>query len=279
MKLPSKVGALRDWALHSEGSTRPIGLLRIAFAILVWTRFGAELTLAAEPLWAWPLLALGFHASTALVLLGMHSRLAMPALALILHVMVYGLAVELVRPQWDQHIARLMCSISLLLALSPTGRSYSVDRLRAQRRHAVPPGERGNLWTLRLIALQVSAVYIFSAYDKLTPAFLSGDRLLQLAMSAALGSESLEGQLGVQLAFRAGALLTVSIELFLGFALFIRRLRPVALLIGIGFHAALALCLPVGIFSAMQVCLYLAFLEPDTVHRWLDEFHAETPAS
>ena len=73
-----------------------------------------------------------------------------------------------------------------LLALTPCGRSLSVDRWlamrAAERRGEAPPPELGPLYGQRLLAMQVSAVSLFAVWDKLTPGFLSGARLQHILL-------------------------------------------------------------------------------------------------
>ena len=70
---------------------------------------------------------------------------------------------------------------ALLCALTPCDESYSLDRWLAVRRAwqsgHTPPPEQGNLWGLRLIVVQLTMMYFWSAINKIQPDFASGDRL------------------------------------------------------------------------------------------------------
>ena len=86
---------------------------------------------------------------------------------------------------WAHHHVYLLAVACLLLAMTDCGRSYSIDRLRAVNAagRAQPmrddPLEYGSLLGQRLIALQLSAMYFWTAIDKTDRAFLSGERLEQ----------------------------------------------------------------------------------------------------
>jgi hypothetical protein len=63
---------------------------------------------------------------------------------------------------------------------------------------------------------------------------------------------------------------TVSVELVLAFGLWFKRLQPWLIPLGLIFHALLYVLLPVGTYSLNMWLLYLAYLDPDAVHRFLD---------
>ena len=102
-------------------------------------------------------------------------------------------ATQLGREPWTHHHTYLLAVAALLIALTPCGRSYSVDRylavMRAGHAGLPPPAERGNLWGLRLIVVQLSVLYFFSAFDKTSYAFLSGARLEQIFLWYYAGSD------------------------------------------------------------------------------------------
>jgi hypothetical protein len=159
-----------------------------------------------------------------------------------------------------------------LLALSPCGRSFSLDRYRALATARSPrdvPPEYGDLWTQRLIALQLGALYFWTAVDKTNWHFLSGQRLQEAFIWSYSGS-------GLEPLISAGALLpvlavtVVVVEYLLAFAIFVRRWRACVLPMGLALHAAFYVLLPVSTYSATMMVLYLALLDPDEVHRFID---------
>ncbi len=70
------LGTIADRIATGEGSTRPVALVRIGVALILWSRFGSDLGPYMRHTWSWLALGLSFYASTTLMLLGFRTRLA-----------------------------------------------------------------------------------------------------------------------------------------------------------------------------------------------------------
>jgi hypothetical protein len=258
-----------------EGSTRPLALLRIGLVLLLWAGWapGLRWVRSSDPDF---LLVSGlFFVSSGFVLAGLGTRFWMPTLAAACAAVFYylGLAKEM-RELFVHHNGYLLVVVAALLALSPCGRSLSLDRLldvrRARRRGVPAPAERGPLWTQVLIAFQVSQVYFWGAFDKTTPHFLSG-----AALSGVFEQMHPTSTLPLADAYPLGmavsSVAAVALEYALAAGLWIPRLRVGLICLGVAFHAALYYSFYVGIFSVEMMLLYVAFLPPESVHRVLDD--------
>jgi hypothetical protein len=176
--------------------------------------------------------------------------------------------------------------VLLLLLLSPCGDALS---LRALWRGAGGLRQRllGSIRPLamqRLIQLQYSLVYFYSALHKLHPTYLRGEVLaMHLGPQVTSGSSGrlLRGILEPDALARlqslaqdprtmiVPAVLTVVLELFLPFGLWFRRTRGIAMLCGVLFHLGIALTMGIYAFSVAMLAGYLLFLEPDALtRRW-----------
>jgi hypothetical protein len=168
---------------------------------------------------------------------------------------------------WTHHHTWLLCAATTLLCLTPCGGSFSLDRIRAVRearaRGEAPPEERGPVWGLTLIALQVSAVYAWSAWDKTSWSFLSGMELERIFVHVYTGFRPDWPAVPVLAGL---AWMTWAIEWVLPVGLFVRRLQWLLIPLGIVLHALFYVLLPVGPFSLTMILLYLAYLDPDAVH-------------
>ncbi|HEY0137821.1 MAG TPA: HTTM domain-containing protein, partial [Nannocystis sp.] len=244
-----------------EASTTSAALLRIAVVLLLWTRWAADLTFVATPSVA---LSLLFFIASSCLLIGFCTRVAAVATAIAVSILYFWFGAHLGRVAWIHHHHYLLVSAAWICALTPCGRSLAID--------ARGGSGRGPVWALRLYTLQLAAVYLWSGVDKLSPAFLSGARLEQLAMDLYFGSDPPQWHL---LAV-AGAWLVMVLELALGLGFLLGKTPRWLLLAGIGLHATIYLCMPVATFSATMVCLYLAALDPEVVHRTL---HARAPSA
>lgn len=271
-----------DWAINSYGSSRSSGLIRIGIAMLFWSRWAGELLLYMDQSPIGFLLSINFFVATTLLFIGYHSRVAAVWTGAVGLAIYYYFGHELGREPWTHHHTYLLAVAALLIALTPCGRSYSLDRYlavsRAERKGLAPPDERGNLWGLRLIALQLSVLYFFSAFDKTSHAFLSGARLEHIFLWFYSGSDYPNFPGFRELAMVA-AFAVVALEYCLAFGLPFRRTRRWLILPGVAFHALLYVTLPVYTFSATMILLYLAYFDADAVDRVIRRLQGIGPAA
>lgn len=150
----------------------------------------------------------------------------------------------------------LMAWLVLLLMVADAGAG------RVRRREGRPVVR----WAVMLVLLQISIVYFYSAATKLNDSFLSGE-----ALALVLGDGLLPFPEGLRIpAFLAPlAAVAVATELILALGLWSRRLRPVAVVAGIGLHLAIVLFLAPAheliVFAALMWGSYPLFtptLEP-----------------
>ena len=256
------------WAVNTQGSSRSSALLRIGLAMLFWSRWAGELLFYVDQSPVGLFLAANFFVATALLFVGYHSRAAAVWTGSIGMAMYYYFGFQLGREPWTHHHTYLLAIAALLIALTPCGASYSLDRylavMRAERAGLPPPAERGNLWGLRLIVVQLSVLYFFAAFDKTNPAFLSGARLEAIFLWYYAGSDYPAGLAWPATIISFGV---VALEYSLAFGLPFRATRRYLVLPGLAFHAIIYVTLPVYTFSATMALLYLAYFDADAVDR------------
>ena len=260
------------WGADAQGSTRPLGLMRIAIATIVFVRFANEVSLYQGDSLSFVLLGLAFFGLTSMMLVGFKAQAACTGVAITLMTMHFYMGKVHGYPGWSSHHIYILVVSVCLLALSPCGRSFSWDRYRAlaQARDArdISP-EHGDLWPQRLIALQLAALYFWAAVDKTNWSFLSGQRLEEAFIWSFTG-RALEPLISLGAILAVLSILVVVVEYFLAFAIFVRRWQVFVLPLGLALHAAFYVLLPVNTYSATVMVLYLALLDPDAVHRFLD---------
>lgn len=262
------------WGLLGEGSTRPAAIMRMGIMAVVWTKWAEDFVLFHQRSVVGHLINASAFASTIAFFVGAFTRFsgAWASLSLITAYGYFGLHLGM-RQAFVHHHTRLLLITTVLVALMPSGRSLSFDRYRAVTRAAregkPPPPERGPLWAQRLLAIQVSLLYFFTAGDKLRPSFLGGERLEQI-YAAIYGGPDVSNWFGYRPLVVGSALATVAIEYALAFGLWVPRWHRVLIPLGVAFHVVLYYTLPISTFSATMCLLYLAFLDPDRVHAAID---------
>ncbi|HEU4404737.1 MAG TPA: HTTM domain-containing protein [Polyangiaceae bacterium] len=262
------------WALLAEGSTRTAAILRLGLVLQLWCRWALDFTPFHTTSPDVRAIGASFFASSLLFFAGLKTRLAGAWLSLTLVAAYYHLGVRLgMHDEFSHHHTRLLATATCLVALAPSGRSLSADRylenVRAAREGRAPSPERGPLWAQRLVALQVSVLYLFTAIDKTQPAFLNGTRLEQIYLHLYAGSDY-PAWAGFHELAVAAAIATVALEYALAFGLWVPRWRRVLAPLGVAFHLVLYYCVPLRTFTASMCLLYLAFVDPDRVHAFID---------
>ena len=162
------------------------------------------------------------------------------------------------------HLYSLILAV-FLASLAPVGRAFSVDavfaRLRGKPRQNVSVS-----WSLRMMQVIVSVIYLGSAISKTNIPWLSGDAMKTfyefghtLSKDGAYVPPEWLGFL-TSIPFSAQALGSLAVEYFLAFGLWIRNLRPWALVLGILFHLYIQITMEVSTFSWQMIVYYLLFL-------------------
>jgi hypothetical protein len=260
---------LAAW-LDEEGSTNAFALMRIGIVLNLWSEWSSALLLYKDLSWQRIAISAGFYGFTSLLLIGWHTRLAAFGTAAAVSGIFWYIGGVQQHHWFQHHHSFLLVSASWLLLLCPCGGSLSLDRslqIRRALRSGLPiPPERGPLWARRLFQLQVTMVYLGSAYNKSHPGFLSGIRLEHLLLNYYTGSDFPEwpGLAYLMPLLGTGTVLT---EYLLAFGLWIPRLRRWLIPIGFLFHAMLYVMLPIQTFSTTMWVLYLAFVPPESVSK------------
>lgn len=260
-----RLGRLVDWALRSEGSTISLSLIRMGLAMLIWTRWANEMLLYRHRSFPDMAFVALFFVATTLMLIGWKSRVwtAVTALCLVTIYYYYGFARG--RESWTHHHTYLLTISTCLLALGPSAGVLSVDAYLAQQRDRF---RRANLWTMRLIAVQLSAMYFWTATNKSKWGWINGDRMEHYLMYYYTGSNyDLVPMFGVAMLLLANFVLLL--EYALVFGLYSRRGRRYLVPLGILLHLSFYAMLPVSTFSTTVLLLYLVFYDPDDIERGL----------
>jgi hypothetical protein len=168
----------------------------------------------------------------------------------------------------------LLRELAFFVMLMPAGETWSLDARRRGRERLRAP------WALRLVQLQISALYLFSVWAKVSGVTwnngtavgiaLQLEDLQRFALPAALSTSVL-----------VSALLTYSsllVEASLAVCLWLPRLRYPAMVAGIGLHLGIEAALLIGWFSLAVISSYVAFVPAADLRRVVERFTARAAA-
>jgi hypothetical protein len=201
--------------------------------------------------------------SSILLTLGLFTRVA--ALAVFIGIMSF----ERRNPFLFNSGDGLLRLLALYLVFAPSGAYLSLDRWRRDREHfwEVP---LASSFALRLMQIQLSALYIGSVWAKLSGGSWNDGTAVSYALRTGdLHRFGLPGFLSTSLLMsNLETFGTLAIESALAFLVWNRRLRPWVLGAGVILHLAISYGIRVGFFSLGIFTLYLAFLTP-TAAQWI----------
>jgi hypothetical protein len=244
-----------------------VGLAAIGFALEAWVNIGRVLSsqVVDMPYVAWyPLLPtamlplfIGLWLCAALAFaLGLYTRVCGAILTLS---MAYTLFLD--QQLYSNHLY-LATLVVLLLTIADSGARFSLDARRSGGRDLILE------WPILLLKIQISIVYFYAALLKINPQYLSGVMLAGFWPFNQLAVQS--GGWSAALLLPLLAVVSILTELFLAVALWVPRLRWLALVVGVGFHMMIIWTggsqpgvpdLPFAIFALVMVAPYALFFE------------------
>lgn len=150
----------------------------------------------------------------------------------------------------NNRIFLLLCVLVLLF--SPSHRAVSIDAWWRKE----SPSATGPLWTMTVLRAQASLLYLASSGSKLVDPDWIGGWVLWTRMRIVLGGShplvmalsTIKPLVGVA---------AIGTEMFLGIALWLRKVQRLALWIGFGFHFLIELMFSVHVFSYLMLGTYL----------------------
>ena len=168
-----------------------------------------------------------------------------------------GYALIIDQQTYSNHLY-LLSLIVFLLTLADSGRALSIDA-RGQDAPSIPA------WPVTLLKLQVSIVYVFAALSKINVVYLSGV-VIYLSLQPSL-KMLVAGHAATPVLMMLVAVFSVLVELWLAVALWRRKWRSAAVVVGIAFHVGLIVLLTwdqavqLIVFTIGMASLYVLFFE------------------
>jgi hypothetical protein len=164
----------------------------------------------------------------------------------------------------------LMRSVTLFLICSPCGHSVSIDSLLGRTVESFRQKKYWPVWTLRLIQIQVSVVYLWTFWHK-----LKGETWLD--GTAVYYATRLEGLTNFSIPFLMNSIpflklmtwATLAIEFSLGALIWIKPLRKPIILLGIVFHLGIEYVMSIPFFELSMIALLINFYSPEELKSFI----------
>ena len=189
------------WGVDSVASSRSSALIRIGLVFVIWARFADEQLPFRHEFGSRIALCFVFFLATTLMLIGYKAKASTFLTAVLTLSFYFYFGLTLGFEPYTAHHIYLLGIATLFCALTPCDKSYSLDRWfsvqEAWREGRCAPPEEGNVWGLRLIVVQLTMLYFWTAFDKMTPAFINGERLQAIFMYQYPNLSDWMGQLGL----------------------------------------------------------------------------------
>jgi predicted DCC family thiol-disulfide oxidoreductase YuxK len=237
------LAVLLGWASSAETLPRLANAALLRVPYVDWFP-DPDAPVVALLLGAWGIAALLF-------LVGWRTRVAGAVLAAALASVLF-----IDQQMYNNYLYLMVLSVGLL-TVADSGAALSLDARRRQAQETIPA------WPVILLCVQVSIVYGFAAIAKLNPDFLSGSVVASYLRR--------DGPLAVPDAWRSLepmlvlSVLAVCTEALLAVALWSRRWRPAALVLGLGLHIGITGWLvstnSLFVFSILMFALFIPFLD------------------
>ena len=196
----------------------------------------------------------------------------------------------LVGHQWSygelHHTEALYCIVFVLLALSPSGRCYSLDAWLGRRRRPKRWGPDAPTdtatWALRLMQCLLGIAYLSAGSGKLLDGglyWVNGETLQQIVLTDYVRFGMPAGLWLVQSFWLsvAGAAMTIVVETFFFVAVFVTRARKYVLAAGAALHLAIYFTMAAPFFTWMV--LYVVFVDFEALRRSADRKSRSTSAT
>jgi uncharacterized membrane protein YphA (DoxX/SURF4 family) len=255
-------------------SSRPLALVRVFVPLTITFQFASPwVTHRMDDVTGAMLLGWLMFASCWGVLLGIKTRISAAVLALAFAGLHFYYGFELGDARFTEPI--LVLQAVVLLAITPCGRSLSIDRglevRRARAEGRAPPPERMHRWQLELFVLHLALIHLWGAIDMSDAAWLRGEGIERYYLDFYGVSDSLVSSAWVHPLAVALAWLGLVGCWAVALGLLIRPLRSYLMGVAVGLEVAVYLLWSPtyhdSCFTLMMLALLLSCLPPARTHQ------------
>lgn len=252
--------------LSRETDTLSLAVVRIGLVLVLWARWAEVLRLFWYRDPTHVAVGTGLLAASLFLALGLWTRVTSVLTFLGAATVLYQWGHIEGNSDYVHHNTQALVIALGILALTPSGRSLSLDRWwqlrQAERRGEPPPSTQGPTWAMSLFAVHLCGIYLWGAINKCNEGYLYGVDFEQQLAYLYTGSHGLPSR-SLRAWLAGAAIVSVVLEFYLAFAFFFRRHWLPAVLLAVPFHALLYAALPVATYSALMFVLFLAARHPE----------------
>lgn len=167
----------------------------------------------------------------------------------------------------------LMRTITLYLICSPCGHSVSVDSLLGRSIESFKQKKNWPIWSLRLIQIQVSVIYLWTFWHKLKgETWLDGTAVYYATRLEGLTNFSIPFLMDSMIFLKFMTWATLAIEFSLGALIWIKPLRKPIILLGIFFHLGIEYIMSIPFFELSMIALLISFYCPEELKGFVFKF-------
>lgn len=168
----------------------------------------------------------------------------------------------------------LMRLMLFYLALAPSGKCLSLDSIK-KRKSLTSKGykefQEWDIWPRRLVQIQLAIVYLFAFLPKTGITWRDGTAIYYFLANPHFARFSFDflGNFIILATFMTYA--TLLIELLFPILVWFKPTKKYMLIAGITLHFSILVASNITFFSLIMIVAHLAFIEPETVSRKLEQ--------
>lgn len=158
----------------------------------------------------------------------------------------------------------LMRTMTLLLVFSPCGHSLSFDSLLSRYYPSFRRSRMWPVWSLRLIQIQISVVYLWTFWHKLKGnSWIDGTAVYYATRLEFLTNSTIPFIMNSAFFLKLMTWGTLLIELSLGTLVWIKEFRKPVIIIGVLFHLGIEYLMSIPFFELFMITMLVNFFTPE----------------
>jgi hypothetical protein len=165
----------------------------------------------------------------------------------------------------------LMRVITLYLVFSPCGNSLSIDSFIGRFVPNYRSPKTASLWSLRLIQIQLSVIYIWTVFHKLKGHdWIDGTAVYYATRLEFMKNISIPFVLDSMTSLRLLTWSTLLIEFCLGVFIWFKSYRKFVICAGILFHLGIEMTMTIPFFELYMIVLVINFIPPEEMKSFVN---------